>query len=187
MSVFCSLCPRLPPSPVKRVTYRSYKSFSLDSFLSDLTSLPLITNPSDSLELLVEQYNVGLRELLDLHTPLRSKTVRIRPSAPWINEEVRQARKALRRAERVWRATGLTVHYKILRDRHWSFNRLLVYTKSSFLKAKVADCGQDSRKLFQLVGGLMGATTTYDASTILTSWCILRLLLRENCFDSLWP
>ena len=73
MSVFCSLRSCLPPLPLKRVTFRSYKSFVLDNFLSDLASLPLIVDPSDSFELLVEQYNVGLRTVLDLHAPLRTK------------------------------------------------------------------------------------------------------------------
>ena len=137
----------------------------------------LFSAEPDSLELFVEQYNVGLRELLDLHAPLRTKVIRIRPSAPWINDEVRQSRKVPRKAERVWRATGLTVHYEIPRERHRCFKRLLVYTKSSFLKAKVGDCGLDSRKLFQHVGGLMGATTdrplptTHPPSSLPGAFC----------------
>ncbi len=35
--VFCSFRSCLPPSPTKHFTFRSYKSFSLDSFLSDLS------------------------------------------------------------------------------------------------------------------------------------------------------
>ncbi|EFX66806.1 hypothetical protein DAPPUDRAFT_115995 [Daphnia pulex] len=63
-SVFCSIPYCLPPCPTKRLTFSSYKSFSLDSFLSDLSALPLIVEPSTSLNLLVEQYNGGLRSLL---------------------------------------------------------------------------------------------------------------------------
>lgn len=68
-SVFCSFRSCLPSCPTKRVTFRSYKSFSLDSFLSDLSALPLIVEPSTSLVLLVEQYNGGLRSLLEFHAP----------------------------------------------------------------------------------------------------------------------
>ncbi len=32
-------------------------------------------------------------------------------------------------------------------------------TKAVFFKRKVADCGQDSRKLFLLIGGIMGVTS----------------------------
>ncbi len=127
-SVFCSF----RSYPTKRVTFGSYKSFSLDSFLSDLSALPLIVEPSTSFDLLVEKYNDGLSSLLDFHEPLRTKSVKLRPSAPWINDEVRRLRKAFRKAERIWRRRKLTIYLDIFMECQRAFNRLLVSTKLVF-------------------------------------------------------
>lgn len=45
MTVFCYLRSRSLPPPVRNVSFRSYKSFSLDSFHTDLARLPLPTDP----------------------------------------------------------------------------------------------------------------------------------------------
>lgn len=39
-----------------------------------------------------------LAECLDIHAPLRSKTIVIRPPNPWFNEDIREERKASRAA-----------------------------------------------------------------------------------------
>ena len=54
---------------LKRVRFRPLKSIDLDSFKADLLTLPLVTNPADSLDDLVPQYNDGLAEVLDKHAP----------------------------------------------------------------------------------------------------------------------
>ncbi len=51
--------------------------------LADIRELPLLVSPSDSLDGLVQQYNDGLRSVLDNHAPLRLKKVVLRPTVPW--------------------------------------------------------------------------------------------------------
>ena len=63
-------------------------------------------------ELLVE-FNASLRDILDRHAPLVTRTVMARPSAPRITEEVKVAECNLRKAVRQWRSSDLTVQRQL--------------------------------------------------------------------------
>ena len=58
-------------------------------------------------------YNTCLRQLLDRHAPLVTRTVTDRTSAPWMTLEIKQAKVQRRVAERKWRESGLAVHREI--------------------------------------------------------------------------
>ena len=64
-----------------------------------------MSNPPFEPALLVDCYNTTLAELLDRHAPLKTKTVTVRRQEPWYSEEIREAKRARRRAERKWRKT----------------------------------------------------------------------------------
>jgi hypothetical protein len=99
-----------------------------------------------------------MRQVLDNHAPLKTRSVPVRPSAPWIGEEIREAKNALRRAEKVANHTKLTVHRemfvyhrKLLKGLHRSAK------KEHYIK-KLADC--TSAKLFYGVADdLLGRKT----------------------------
>jgi len=48
----------------------------------------LITNPQGDLPQLCEQYNGTLKSLLDKHAPVRSKSVKVKPPAPWMSPDI---------------------------------------------------------------------------------------------------
>ena len=108
--VSCKLSIQRPLLPTKKVRFRPLKSIDLDSFKTELTH---VTNPADSLDDLVRQYNDGLAEMLDKNAPCEEKTIVLRPLAPWMSDEIRDSRRALRKAERVWRCSRLTVYLEI--------------------------------------------------------------------------
>ena len=54
-------------------------------------------------------YNTLLIGLLDKHAPLKTRTITIRPLAPWYTEDIREEKQKRRALERRWRRTGLTV------------------------------------------------------------------------------
>jgi hypothetical protein len=65
--------------------------------MSDLLSLSLFTDPSDDLNILLDQYNADLSLLLDKHAPERSKVITVRPANPclqisWLSEESAELR-----------------------------------------------------------------------------------------------
>ena len=88
----------------KLVTYRKYRSIDTESFKNDLvTSLcqpPLTTEtPVYGVDKLANDYNSTLRMLIDCHAPLKSKTVKARPSVPWYTAEIGAAKRLRRRAK----------------------------------------------------------------------------------------
>ena len=62
---------------------------------------PMCISPSTDLDTLVHQYEL---------------TLRARPHAPWFNNNVRLARRELRRHERRWKSSKLEVHRQIFKE-----------------------------------------------------------------------
>jgi hypothetical protein len=144
-----TICP--PLFPTKRVLYRQLKSIDCDAVEEDILALPLLTNPETSLDGLVALYNDGLALLLDKHAPVKMKSIVLRPSAPWINEEIQ-----LRKAKRIWRMNKLTVSFEIYKDHAHRYSVLLKRVKSVHMQSEVAECGTNQRALYGFVNRLMG-------------------------------
>ena len=51
--------------------------------------------------------------MLDKFALIKSRVVTIRPAAPWINLVVKASKQARRKAERMFKKTGLTIHREI--------------------------------------------------------------------------
>jgi hypothetical protein len=101
------------PTSVPKVAHsRNWKMFSLDNFLSELSSAGLdrIKSTSDVSEA-VKIYNSVLEEMVNKHAPLCSK-VRRRRQAPWYNDSIRQAKRNRRQLERRWRKSKLFCHWE---------------------------------------------------------------------------
>jgi hypothetical protein len=116
------------------VLYRQLKSIDCGAVKEDIQALPLLTTPETSLDGLVAQYNDGLALLLDKHAPVKMKSIVLRPSAPWINDEIREFRKQLRKAERIWRMNKLTVSFEIYKDHGNRYSVLLKKVKSVHMR-----------------------------------------------------
>jgi len=77
--------------------------------------LPLIkadiqTSLASAAAISAESVNTILRDILETHAPLRTRTITQRPVSPWFCLEIKQAKQERRQAERKWRQTGLQVH-----------------------------------------------------------------------------
>jgi hypothetical protein len=98
------------------ITFRSYKHIDLPQFLNDLTHSfgflqhQLTLNCSSFVSL----YDMMMRNLVDHHAPIKSKSSHRKMSLPWFNGMLRSQRSSVRRAERMWRITGLQIHRHIL-------------------------------------------------------------------------
>ena len=98
-----------PVRPKKTVSLRNLKAIDMDRFATDLLCLPLLTDETDDIAHLLDLYNAGLTEVLDKHATLQKRVFTIRPDNPWNNQEIASTRKEVRRLERRWKATSLTI------------------------------------------------------------------------------
>ena len=94
-----------PPTEMKEITYRKFRSIDRNKFQEDIRNSPLTLMPSSSLTGIVKQYSSVLTEVLDKHAPLKKKKVIIRPEAPWYNQTILLAKRKRRKLERKWRRT----------------------------------------------------------------------------------
>ena len=151
--VSCTMQALSPGWPVCVVQTRPLKLIDPDAFLADIRELPLLVSLSDSLGGLLQQYNDGLRSVLDKHAPLRLKKVVLRPIVPWWSKEINREKRKVRKAECIWRRKKLGVFYEIYIARLADFSTLLQRIKTEFFRGKVAELKGDRQALHQLIEG----------------------------------
>ena len=100
-------------------------------------------------------YNTCLRQLLDRHAPLVTRTVTDRTSAPWMSLEIKQAKVQRRLAEQKWHESGLTVHREIYVKQRNLVSNMISKAMKDYLCHKIVNCGS-SRELFHLSSQMMG-------------------------------
>ena len=106
-TVLCSIRCDKPPLSVRKVSYRKLHSVNVVSLNEDLATSELCQNPSDDLQELVSSYNNTLMAALDKHAPLMTRTIVQRPRVPWFSQEIREAKRQRRKAEKRWRKSRL--------------------------------------------------------------------------------
>ncbi|KAL9978237.1 hypothetical protein ACROYT_G015732 [Oculina patagonica] len=94
----------------------------------------------------------GSRSTIDKHAPEVSRSITLRPHAPWFTAELRDAKRKRRRCERAYRKSRLVVHEQIYREQCRSYATLLENTKAQYYKSKIEEA--DQKDLFRLIDGM---------------------------------
>ena len=144
-----------PPLPKRELTYRRIKAIDIDSFASDIASSRLFSLDSENPDLLADTYNAVLRELLDKHAPVKTKTITVHPTAPWYGDDIAAAKKVRRKAEKKWRETGLTVHRQLYKEAKDNVTRLITQAKVSYYKDRIESSEDTQKTLFACVKDLL--------------------------------
>ena len=140
-----------PPLPRKVVSFRSLSSIDVDQLMADLKLIPMIAEPSSTMEGLIEQYNIGVAGVINSHAPTKTRSFAIRPENQWFSSDIAAMRRLCRKFECIWRRRGMAVDKEILLHHRRSLAGLISTAKSSFLRNKIAECGSDRRSLFSLL------------------------------------
>jgi hypothetical protein len=157
--VTCCLSFTKPPPPTRLVTSRNLRAVCLTDLQTDVKAWANSMNkqcPDRDLEGLVKDYNSGLQRVLDKHAPTVTRRIRDRPSAPWVSEGVREARRKRRRAERRWRKTRLTVFREIFVKERAAARSFLLAAKRQFYCDKIDSAVSSSKQLFSVTNELLG-------------------------------
>jgi hypothetical protein len=129
---------------------------------------------STNLDELVSKYNTQLSAGVDEVAPLQTKTIAIRPPAPWYNDTVRAAKQTRRAAERrSGNQDSLHVHCDLYMTEHNKVTDLIAAARTKHLLAAIAEKNNDTKQLFRLVNSLNGRG---DNHTLPTAEQILRLM-----------
>ena len=148
-SVICQLNLDKPRITKKTVTFRRIKDIDLCALSDEISSSDLCTNTPDTLSDLVICYNSTLASSLDQHAPLITKTIPARPFVPWFNDDIKEARKQRRKAERRWRRTGLEADLHVYKATKNNTNSLMNEVRKVFFKGSIEDNSTDQKNCFQ--------------------------------------
>ena len=99
-------------------SYRNIKEVKPVAFANDVSSLLQDVQINDlSAKDASDLYHSVLKDIIDSHTPLKTKTVPNHPKLPWFNDNLAKAIRCRQRAERVW------CHDKSNNDNYMHFYR----------------------------------------------------------------
>ncbi|GFS11728.1 sorting nexin-25 [Elysia marginata] len=114
-------------APIRHLVREIVSGSDLDQFKSDARSaLP------DHNFITPDTFNSALRNVLDVHAPLTTRTVRERPISPCFCLTIKQAKQIRRRAERRWNKTKLTVHAEIYKATRNKVTKLVKEKKREY-------------------------------------------------------
>ena len=125
----CELNVMKPEYPKRRVCYRKFASINMRVFSADIRNAFAVTSGTRIAS--VDNYNSAIETIVNKHAPIVTRVITVRSRTPWHTEELSCAKRDLRRAERRWRKTRLTVHRQIYTTLRDGYCRQLAATKAS--------------------------------------------------------
>ena len=88
--------------------------------MDEIRNSELFQMDTDNPDELAALFDNTLRSLLDRHAPVKHKNITSRPCVPWMNDEIKLAKRQRRKAERKWRASKAHIDllsYRTMRNR----------------------------------------------------------------------
>ena len=153
--LLCTVHHPKPHLQEKKIVTRKLRSIDLPSFREDIVQGLRVNDHSESVSDILNRYNVHLTSVLDKHAPKKEKSVVVRPLQPWFTDELHQAKNERRKAERLWRRTGLTVHKEIYRAEKCKYITLLLDSKATYFNERITECGNDSKAISKIIDDLL--------------------------------
>ena len=95
-----------------------------------------------------------MKELLDKHAPLITKTIKVVPNAPWFDDEYKQLRKSRRKAEKKYKRSKLPVDKEEFVRLRKETTTLAFKKKQEHYANKIAQCN-GSKQLYNCVNELL--------------------------------
>ena len=103
------------PDPVqKKIYFWKLRTIDAEDFKHCITESPLQHPPGRTVNELVSVYNDILLSLVNMHAPLRPKTITFRPSYLWYTHEVHRAKHLRHKLEYKWHQTRLVNNFLLL-------------------------------------------------------------------------
>ena len=152
-------------APQIEVTYkesRNIKHMDKEKFSEDLRLQVTQTECSS-----FEKLSNTLTSVLDEHAPVVRRKVKINKHDPWfydIKDEVADAKRIRRRAEKKKDQTGLTIHNQIYKKAKKDVTKIILSARKQFYSLEIEKCS-NGRQLYSLVGTLMGVHRTSPLPT----------------------
>ena len=145
-----------PPLSTRVIESRNYRLINYHQFNNDVrAACNKIINSTDK----PSAYQDELSSIINTHAPLRSRSVTDRPSSPWINSEVLDAKRLSRKAERKFRKSKLLTDKIRFKECQRRLSDIINKAKKSFYCDKIMQ-SSNSKPLYDIVAKLYGKAKT---------------------------
>ena len=154
-AIICSADLPRPCATKKVISHRDLRHMDMESWRDDIRNSTLHNAALGSCidtNILTDQYNNVLRELIDKHAPIHTRSITLRPNAPWFNDSLRALKRQRRQLERKYVTTRLEVHRQIYKEQCHVYNSAINSVKSDYYKAQIS--GSTQSQLFHMIDGL---------------------------------
>ena len=157
---------------MRKVSYRKLHSVNVVSLNEDLATSELCQNPSDDLQELVSSYNNTLMAALDKHAPLMTRTIVQRPRVPWFSpdQEIREAKRQRRKAEKRWRKSRLESDLAAFKAKRNFTTRLMNKARREFYSKKEETIPCKSALINLTAQWMMVSDLIWTLELSLTTW-----------------
>ena len=123
------------------------KSTDPKQFSEAIPSSQLNHDPPGDLDSLVSCYNESLRCQLDMYAHVLTRDINVTPLVAWFNEDIRNAKRMRRNAEKTWRAARLSVDLDAFKKSCGEFE-LMNEARRLYHNQSIEDNSTDRRRLF---------------------------------------
>ena len=179
-AVSCNLAVPRVKSTRRKVCYRNFKSINMAEMRKDIQASPLVTSHTSDLTTIINQYNTTLHQYINHHAPEKTRTITLRPHAPWYSDVIHAAKQKKRQLERKWMSSGLEIDKQIFKEECKAYHHMIESAKSTYHSDRIANC--DQKKLFKIIDKML---TPEDDNTLPASDCPEKLANKfANYFDS---
>ncbi len=103
----------------------------------------------------MHDYNLTLREILDVHAPLQTKVITVRDKTPWTNEDLKPWKTERRRLENKWRKTRLHVDRQAYSEFNRNYSAFLNNMRAEDYKKQIDDNKEDPKGLFRVINNAL--------------------------------
>ena len=192
----------LQSPPTYRTTIgRQWSRLNLANFRYQLQMSSKLCSPDSWRSLSIDQltalYETELSAILDLLLPLKAFKIRSRPSDPWFDAECRQAKRKVRRCERMLHepsgvhTASITSALAEWKNAIHNYRLLLRRKRECFWFRKISESSRDPRRLWQNVNCLLGRSrlpaSCFDGSAFLDAFSSKVQRIRSSVSSALPP
>ena len=138
-----------------KITTRKYKDINIQKFENDL-EMDYLDNDTTDLETLLKLFENDIISTLDKHAPLKTRRVTHRKKQPYYNEQLRNQKCRVRNRERIWRIYKQQHQRQAFVHERNKYNKMLHVYQIQETSAKIIECANDTKKLYNLVNNITG-------------------------------
>lgn len=148
----------------KTIVYRKLKAVNKEAFCKSIINNRVDISNAGTLRDKVTIYNQVMKELVNKHAPVKTKTIKVVKKAPWFDKEYADLRKRRRNAEKTFRKTALEIDEKEFIRLRKKTTELASRKKRDFISDKL-NKNASTKELFSTVNVLLDSGKEYVLPT----------------------